>query len=407
LRRAPSILFVHDNFPAQFGTFGAWLADRGWDVTFATTARTAAPRGTRMFRYAAHREPTAQTHPYALAMERAAIKGQGFARRALAARRDGLRPDVIVAHTGWGSGLYARDVFPRACFVPYCEWWYNHPGADVAFLAALMGESAPDREDAGLLERGRNAPIALDLAGADAAICPTRFQAAQFPQPFRDRLTILHDGIDTEFFRPDPGSASDTLDGLIPEGAQVITYATRGMEPHRGFPSFMEALPKVFAAVPDAVAIVAGRNEVAYGGDAIRRIDWKARALAENDIDPARIRFVGTLPKPAYRRLLRRSDAHVYLTVPFVLSWSMLEAMSTACALVASDTACVTEFAEESSARLVDIRSHGALATGIIETLLHEQAASLRRKQAREAASQLCKSKMFRARERLVAELCR
>jgi glycosyltransferase involved in cell wall biosynthesis len=404
LRRALSILFIHDNFPAQFGAFGTWLAARGWEVTFATTARAEAPSGTRMIRYGVHREPTASTHPYAIAMERAAIKGQGFARAALAARRDGFRPDVIMAHTGWGSGLYARDVFPKAAFVPYCEWWYNYPGADVSFLAELMGD-APSREDSGLLERGRNASIALDLAGADAAICPTRFQATQFPQPFRDQLAVLHDGIDTDYFSPAPDSRSDMLDGLVPEGARVITYATRGMEPHRGFPSFMAALPEVLAAVPDATVVVAGRNEVVYGGDSIRKIDWKARALAENDIDPARVRFIGTLARAAYRRLLRRSDAHVYLTVPFVLSWSMLEAMSTACALVASDTPCVTEFASESSACLVDIRSRASLAEGVIETLLCADAASPRRRNAREATSPIGIRKIYSLKESLLMQI--
>ena len=220
-------------------------------------------------------------------------------------------------------------------------------------------------------ERARNAPIAMDLSSADAAICPTRFQAEQFPAVYRPLLTTLHDGIDTDCFRPDPAAHGSTLDGLVAEDARVVTYATRGMEPHRGFPQFMAALPAILAADRRAVAVVAGENRVAYGGDALRRVDWRAKALAENDIDPARIRFVGRLGRQDYLRLLQRSDAHVYLTVPFVLSWSMLEAMSCGCALVLSDTEPVREFADASAACLVDLARPATIACAVLNTLSH------------------------------------
>ena len=150
-------------------------------------------------------------------------------------------------------------------------------------------------------ERARNAPMAMDLAAADAALCPTEFQAAQFPPIFRRALAVLHDGVDTGYYRPEPAPVDRTLGGRVAEDARVVTYATRGMEPHRGFPQFMAALPAILAD-PKAVAVVAGDNRVAYGGDALRRIDWKAEALARHDIDPARVRFVGHLDRPAYRR---------------------------------------------------------------------------------------------------------
>jgi glycosyltransferase involved in cell wall biosynthesis len=380
LRRAPSVLFVHDNFPGQFGALSRWLAGRGWQVTFATAAQAPAVEGIRILRYTPHRAPSPQTHPYAQPMDRAAINAQAFARAAFAARRDGLCPDVIVAHSGWGAGMFARQVFPRARFVAYCEWWYRFPGADVAWLAA-NGYPLAASPEAPLHEHARNAPIAMDLADADAAVCPTAFQASQFPRVFRDRLTVLHDGIDTSFFRPDPAARRDTLAGLVPEGARVLTYATRGMEPHRGFPQFMAALPEILASAPDTIVVVAGENRVCYGGEAFRRIDWKARALAENDIDPARIRFTGRLESAAYLRLLQRSDAHVYLTVPFVLSWSMLEAMSAGCAMVVSDTAPVREFADADAAVMADLASPDALSAGVMASL--SEPVSARRARAR------------------------
>jgi glycosyltransferase involved in cell wall biosynthesis len=401
----PRILFVHDAFPGQFGALGRWLATQGWDVAFATAARDARGGGFRLIHYAPHRAPQPGTHPCAQPMDRAAINAQAFVRAALTARRDGYHPDIIVAHSGWGAGMFARDVFPEAAFVAYCEWWYRCPGVDVAYLAALEGHAPPTGVEAAMHERARNAPIAMDLAASDAAICPAAFQAAQFPDVFRRHLTILHDGVDADTFAPAPG-APDTLDGLVAEDASVVTYATRGMEPHRGFPQFMAALPAILAADPRTVAVIAGENRVSYGGDAIRGVDWKAKALAEHDLDPARVRFVGKLPRPDYLRLLRRSDAHVYLTVPFVLSWSMVEAMSAGCALVLSDTAPVRELADGEAALLVDLARPQAIAEGVCATLRDRAAATRRRGRAREVVlAGLTESRHFPLKKALLAEL--
>lgn len=383
--RQPSILFVHDAFPAQFGAIGRWLTHRGWHVTFATAARPAVSDGLRLLHYAPHRAPTARTHPYAQPMERAAINGQSFARAALRLHAEGYRPDIVVAHSGPGGGMFAPDVFPDAAHVAYCEWWYRYPGADVAYLSD--SSRAPSAE-AAILERSRNAPIALDIASADVVLCPTRFQAAQFPEALRKSFVICHDGIDTARLAPGPALRRDTLGGLVAPDAAVVSYATRGMEPHRGFPQFMAALPQVLAENPRAVAVIAGENRVAYGGTGLRRVDWKARALAEHDIDPARVHFVGKLGPADYLGLLQRSDAHVYLTVPFVLSWSMLEAMSVGCALVLSDTAPVLEFADTECATLVDMRQQEQIAQGILATLAGGAATDRRRLRARETVLQ-------------------
>ncbi len=397
--RPPSVLFVHDDFPAQFGGFAAWLAARGWEVGFATAAPAARADGIRILRYAPHRAPSPATHPYAQPMDRAALAAQAFVRAALAARRDGYRPDVVVAHSGPGAGMFARDVFPDAAYVPYLEWWYRFPGADVTFL----GGAAPGVE-APMHERARNAPIAMDLAAADAAICPTTFQAAQFPAVFRDLIAVLHDGVDTAAFRPDPG-VDPTLGGLVAADARVVSYATRGMEPHRGFPEFIAALPAILAADARAVAVIAGENRVAYGGDRQRGIDWKMRALAAADVDPARVRFVGTLGARDYRALLQRSDAHVYLTVPFVLSWSMLEAMSSGVALVASDTEPVREFADGECARLVEFRDPGQIEAALGDALAAGRA-DPRRAAARERVrARLDRRRLFVAKARFFASL--
>lgn len=377
------ILFIHDNFPAQFGALGMWLAGEGWDVTFATNAEHAAAPGIRVLRYGPHREPAKETHPYAQPMDKAAINGQGFARAAIKAREAGYAPDIIVAHSGWGGGMFARDVFPKAAFVAYCEWWYRFPGADTLFLSELTGNPVSGTVESPMLESARNAPIAMDIASADAVLCPTRFQAAQFPARLRPLLTVQHDGIDTAYHAPDPADRVSTLGGLVAPDAPVVTYATRGMEPHRGFPQFMASLPAVLAADPRTRVVIAGENRVAYGGRAQRGVDWKARALEEHDLDPARVHFVGRLERPLYRELLRRSDAHVYLTVPFVLSWSMIEAMSLGCPLVLSDTDPVREFADASSATLVPMKDPAAIARGVLATLGDPEGTKERAKAAR------------------------
>ena len=362
------ILFVHDNFPGQFGALAIYLRDRGWEVAFACKPTQRSLPRVRILPYAPHRAPRPETHPYAQAMDRAAITAQAFVRAALAARAQGYRPDLVVAHSGWGAGMFARDVFPEAGFIAYCEWWYRHPGADMAFLAALEARAPRTSVEAAILERARNAPIALDLASADAALCPTGFQARQFPEHLRRGLTLGHDGVDTEALRPAPPGFDRTLGGLVAEDAPVVTYATRGMEPHRGFPQFMAALPRVLAENPKAIVLIAGENRVAYGGDAIRRVDWKAQALAEHGFDPARVRFLGRLETARYVALLQRSNAHVYLTVPFVLSWSMLEAMSAGAPMVLSDTEPVREFADASEAWLVDFTA-ASIAAGVSAAL--------------------------------------
>ncbi|MFO1143210.1 MAG: glycosyltransferase [Amaricoccus sp.] len=407
-RRAPRILLVHDNFPAQFGGLGRWLAAQGWEVAFATAAAVGDAGPMRILRYRRHRAPSAETHPYAQPMDRAAINAQGFVRAALAVRREGYRPDVVVAHSGWGAGMFAKDVFPEAAFIAYCEWWYRHPAADVEYLDRLEGRVAAADVEAPMHERARNAPIAMDLGASDAAICPTEFQASQFPPVFRRHLAVMHDGIDTGFFRPSAQAGRSTLGGLVAEDARVVSYATRGMEPHRGFPQFMAALPAVLRSDPKAVAVIAGENRVVYGGERLRSVDWKARAMAENDLDPSRVHFVGRLAAADYLRLLQRSSAHVYLTVPFVLSWSMLEAMSAGCGLALSDTPPVREHADEASAILVDLARPATIAEAVLELASVPPGRDPRRVRARERVREaLSAERQHRLKAKLFAGLLR
>ncbi|MEM8988596.1 MAG: glycosyltransferase [Pseudomonadota bacterium] len=359
------ILFLHDNFPAQFGRLGQYLNRAGWRVRFATRREGVAMDGVEVVPYKPHREVTKDIHPYAGAFEKAVLNGQAAARAALALKDKGVRPDLIVAHSGWGPGFYMKDVWPDAKLVGYYEWYYNSPGPDVAFL----NDDAPGDHDR-LRARSRNAPILMDLAHGDAGLCPTNWQQAQFPPLFRDKLAVHHDGVDTAYFAPKPGARLKLPNLDLSQADEIITYVARGMEPYRGFPQFMEALAHVQKMRPGAHGVIVGADRIAYGAALPEGESYKTRALETLDLDPARTHFTGLLPRDQYRAVLQASSVHIYLTVPFVLSWSMMEAMSAGCLLIASDTSPVREVVSDGKTGLLtDFFDTKALAEKIADAL--------------------------------------
>jgi glycosyltransferase involved in cell wall biosynthesis len=301
------------------------------------------------------------------------------------AQRRGVQPDVVVAHSGWGAGTYAKAVWPDARFVPYLEWWYRWPRVDVLPGDRATGDPVAMRANAA----ARNTPMLLDLAQADAVLCPTQFQADQLPSWLHPRLTVQHDGIDCAAIAPDPDARARLARYGVPDGVPVVTYATRGMEPYRGFPTFMRALARLQAIRTDVFAIIGGEDRVAYGEPLPAGESWKRRMLAELDLDLARVRFTGLLPRNEYRTLLQASDLHVYLTIPFVLSWSFIEAMSAAAPLVASDVEPVREaLGGGGGALLVDNDDPEALAMAMARTLDYPDMARRRGHAARARALQ-------------------
>ncbi len=341
------ILFAHKNFPAQFGAFGEWLAGEGWEVAFLTRRAGAANPAMRVaVAPDDHRPPAEGVHRYVRPLEGAVLSGQAFARAAVELDRSGFVPDIVMAHAGWGVGTFLKDVWPATCAVPYFEWYYNWPYPD-----RTPGDvEAADPLDARARNRLRNAPLWADFSTATRALCPTRFQAAQFPAWMRERLTVMHDGVDTGLHSPGEGGIADRAILArwgIPADAEVLTSITRGMEPHRGFPETMRALALLQKRRPRLHALIGGEDRVAYGAQLPQGESWKGRMLAELDLDLSRLHFTGLLSRPDMVAVMRASDAHVYLTVPFVLSWSLLDAMACGCLLVASDAPPVREFLED------------------------------------------------------------
>lgn len=354
----PSILFVHDAYPGQFGHLARHLWENGWFVMFATSdAPWPHSDPWPIIRYEPHRAPSPKTHPYAQSFERAAINGQACLRALMEASPPS--PDIILSHAGPGAGLYTRAAFPRAKHIAYCEWWYRTPGIDTEYLAELSGNASPSLPEQRVLAGLRNTAIATELSASDHAICPTQFQARQFPKVFQDHMTIRHDGINTDFFAPgEPVMPPEGLPGDVP----IVSYATRGMEPHRGFPQVISGLSIFLQRNPNFHVAIAGENRVFYGSDAARKIDWQSWAVSTLGPLAARVHFLGNLPMTRYRDLMRYARAHIYATVPFVPSWSLLEAMATEVPLVLSNTSPIFEFADSSRAAFFDLAAPESLA---------------------------------------------
>jgi len=320
----------------------------------------------KTFNYKPHRQITKGVHPYAATFEKAAINGQAAARACLELKKRGVIPDVMVAHSGWGPGMYLKDVFSDARYIGYFEWYYQPVGSDVAF----MQNESPRSEDELLRTRGRNAPILTDLAACDFGIAPTEYQKSQFPSVFAEKLKVLHDGVDIETYAPRPG-AKLVLPGLdLSHADEIVTYVARGMEPYRGFPEVMAAASEVMRRRPNAHFVVVGEDRVAYGRKLPEGETWKKRMLAQHVYDESRLHFTGLIPRDQYLTALQASSAHVYLTVPFVLSWSMMEAMSAGCLVIGSDTDPVKELIEDGeNGVLVDFHHVQAISRAIVRAL--------------------------------------
>ena len=363
------ILFIHKFFPGQFAHLAAALAaDPAHDVVFVSIAGGDHIPGVKRRTIAASRTSSAGTHHYLQALEDAVLLGQAGYRECRILNREGFQPDVIYAHAGFGPGLYIKDAFPHVPVLGYFEWFYRSANADADFLArrSLI-------EDERLRIRTRNAALLIELTQCHRGVCPTAFQRNQFPPEFQRKLVTLHDGIDTDFFTPaDSNGRRRRLPVAgLPEDAAIITYTARGLEPYRGFPQFLQALAIVQQRHPEVHAIIVGSDRMYYSPPAPGGLTYKALMLERlPHLDRRRVHFVDFLSLDAYRSVLQASAVHVYLTVPFVLSWSLIEAMATGCTIVGSDTAPVREVIEDDiSGVLVDFHDPSAIAAGVTAVL--------------------------------------
>jgi glycosyltransferase involved in cell wall biosynthesis len=379
------LLVLHQNFPGQFGPLvKAWSQQPGWDVR--ALGRDTAPglRGhEQLIRYRLAREPHRHQHPYLRTMESATLHGQAVARVLLEIKRKGFRPDTVLAHPGWGESLYVKDVFPDARLVHFCEWYYSAEGADIGFDPEF-----PATFDDRARIRTWNALHALNLTHCDAAVTPTPWQKSRHPQVFHPKITVQHEGIDTASLRPDPSAVIETPSGVIVRaGDPVVTYVARNLEPYRGFHVFMRALEKLQHRHKTVHALIVGGDDVSYGQRPKDAKHWREKMLREVKLDATRTHFLGKLPRVQYIKVLQVSAAHVYLTYPFVLSWSVLEAMACGPNLVASDTQPVRDVMKhERDAILVPFFDADRVACAVEEALTTNTMSQQRRSNAAETA---------------------
>jgi glycosyltransferase involved in cell wall biosynthesis len=367
------LLFVHQNFPGQYRHLAAhYAASPGNEVVAvgekSNLRQASRLPGVKLFGYElAHR---VDADSFEASLLRATQRGRAVAAGAAQLRRSGFRPDVVFAHIGWGEALFLKDIFPESKHVLYCEFFYRAQGADMGF-----DREFPPSARSLLRLRVMNAPLLMSLDASDWGIAPTEWQQRQFPAMHRVRMSVIHDGIDTDVATPGPRADEE-----------LITYVARNLEPYRGFHVFMRAIPEIQRRRPKARIVIVGGDEVSYSPRLPPGQTYRERMLCELDgrIDLARVSFLGRIPYLEYLALLRRSSVHVYLTYPFVLSWSLLEAMACGCLVVASRTPPVEEvITDDVNGMLVDFFSTEELAARIDDALARQRELAPLRQAAR------------------------
>ncbi|ABE46799.1 glycosyltransferase [Polaromonas sp. JS666] len=384
-----NILFIHQNFPGQFRHLAPALAAQGHTVVAlgVNPAKTPLP-GVRHLLYQPEPQPGAVTGQTPAALRELygkMVRGQSAARCLAALAAQGFVPDVVFAHPGWGEAWYVKDVFPKARLLVYAEYFYGAAGGDVAFDPEFSRVTL----EASQATRIKNTHLLHALHAADAALSPTEFQRGQHPAWSQDRIKVIHDGIDTDRFRPDPqASVRLGVSGLtLRPGDEVVTFVARQLEPYRGYHTFMRALPALLRLRPRARVVLVGGDGVSYGSAPAAGGSWKQIFLDEvaPQLDRQRVHFVGTLPHEVLTQLLQVSAAHVYLSYPFVLSWSLMEAMSIGALVIGSRTAPVEELIEHGrNGLLTDFFDPGDLAETVAQALAQGPALAPLRQAARQ-----------------------
>lgn len=379
------ILFLHPNFPAQFRHVAAALGrDPNNQVVFGTKNENPEWRiaGVRKVLYQPSRDPHPGTHHYVRSLESAVLQGQAMYRVAEGLKSSGFVPDVVYGHSGWGPTLYVKDAFPTAQVLSYFEWFYKAQGSDADFDPA-----DPLSVDDIARIRTKNAPILMDLYSCDRGLCPTHWQRSQFPPEFQSKLHVLHDGVDTDYFVPKPGARLQLANLDLSHVDELVTYVGRGMEPYRGFPEFMESVAYIQERRPNCHVVVVGSDRVCYGKALPDGKTYKQKMIEELPLDLSRLHFVGPLPYGQYLKVLQASQVHIYLTRPFVLSWSMIESMSTGCLVVGSATPPVQEVIEHGkNGLLADFFAPKEIADRVDEVLDHPTRLAELRQAARQTA---------------------
>lgn len=381
------VLFIHQNFPGQYRNMVRALAEQpGNQVLFITQPNGNEMKGVRKVIYQTPILGLRNCHPYTVAMDDAIQHGVAVAGVCRMLRDEGVRPDLIVGHAGWGETLFVKDVFPDVPLLALFEYYFHANGADIDFdpeFGSVFNDPARLRV--------KNAIGLMAFDSVDWGHVATQWQRSVHPPELRKRITAIHEGVDTQVLKPDPDAKVQlTRQGItLTRKDPVVTYVARNLEPYRGFHSFMRALPAVLERNPKAHVLIVGGDAVSYGGPPPPGTTFREKMLLElgGRLDMKRVHFLGQIDYAAYIRVLQVSSAHVYLTYPFVLSWSFIEAMSCGCLMIGSATPPVEEVLEDGkTGQLVDFFDSDGIADRVTAALRKPQQFRRMRERAREVA---------------------
>ena len=386
-----NFLFIHQNFPGQFKHLSRALAAQGHRVVALTprVQKKTQWNGVTILPYAIKAATGKDVHTWLIDMD-TKVKRADYCWQAARKLRDaGFTPDIIIAHPGWGESLFLKDVWPMAKLGLYTELYhhadYPHLGFDPEF-------PVKDAEADVLRIRMKNINMMMHLPLCDAAISPTKYQASTFPEEWRKLITVTHDGVDTDSLKPNAQAVFQLENGTtLTRDDAVVTFVNRNLEPYRGYHVFMRALPELLRTRPNAQFLITGGDGTSYSAKAPAGKRWKQIYIDEvrdqiSDEDWARVHFLGRIPYDQFIAKLQVSRTHIYLTYPFVLSWSVIETMSVQGAIIASDTAPVAEvLTHGETARLFDFFDGN--------TLVREVNAVLDDPQMREALGKAARAK--------------
>ena len=373
-----NLLFIHGNFPGQFLDLAPYLArhaaDRTVFLTESDNPQGIDLEGVEMVRFALHRQPTEGVHRYLRPSEEAVLRGQAVLRALVELGQQGFTPDVAVVHGGEGYGLYLKTLFPRLRLISYMEWYFRPETSKYLFAEFSVDDS--------LSTQTRNWPILQELVEADVVVSPTAWQRQQFPRPWSEQIRVIFDGVNTDLFCP-PQARSRSLLSLksgtngyvvkIPESVPLLTYATRGMEPLRGFAEFLRAAAVAQQQLPNLHVVVAGDDRIAYSyGSQHNSGSWKQQLLDElkGQLDLTRLHFPGLINYWELRQLFQRSDLHCYFTRPYVSSWGLFQAAACGTPVVVNRFPGVDEvFQDLQRVNLVDLDDQVALNQQVVRAL--------------------------------------
>lgn len=357
--------------PGQYRELVQWLASQSEHEIVFLTQRKAPPvfKGVNSIIYKPHHKAGEKSYGLAKTWENATGSGFGAAEAAGKLRDSGFAPDIIIGHIGWGELTFIKEIYPDVPVIGFFEYFYSTNGGPVGF-----DPESPVSEHAPYLMAAHNAVPLVNIEVVDLGHSPTYWQRDRFPTSFHDRMYVCHDGISTEKLLPD-ADASITLGRFgrpMTKDDEIVTFMSRNLETTRGFHQFMRALPKIQAERPNARFIVIGGNDVSYGGKSKHPGGLRAQMEAEvgDRVDWERVHFLGQVPFEDYKKIIQISSCHIYLTMPFVLSWSLLESMSMEATVVASNVAPVREaITHGETGLLVDFFDPDALAMQVSDVL--------------------------------------